>query len=179
MTLLSADWEIIKGALWKCLCACVWVYLWLCAGVFVCMISEEKEGVVLNWRIWSTGSSVGLQLHKPLSLRLLEPPVGPTLSRSLSLSFLPSLSFCVCLFDPLLMPESDSREDVAEHTSSLWSIFQVCLWERFSDRGSFKIFRLPVRFLTYFSAVVIVEVVDIGWRMLPALLEHLETVKKA
>lgn len=52
----------------------------LCLAVSVSW-GKGRSGFALKCRIRSAATSVGHHLHKPLSLRLLEPPVGP--SRSL------------------------------------------------------------------------------------------------
>lgn len=60
---------------------------------------KGRSGFNLNCRIYSSGHAAGLCIHKPLSLRLLKPPVGPSDSPSV----LP-----VCPLGALSRPERDS-----------------------------------------------------------------------
>lgn len=95
MTLPSADWGRIKGGTME-VSACVHVFEYICEHGDVHARVHDfwgkgRSGFDLNCRIWSPGSAVGLHLHKPLSLRLLEPPVGLTLPLS-SLSIYSVLS---------------------------------------------------------------------------------------
>lgn len=79
---------------------------------------KRRSGFNLNCRIYSSGYAMGLRIHKPLSLRLLEPPVGPSGSPSV----LP-----VCPLAALSRTERDSaqklcnkrREVRAFHVKSL------------------------------------------------------------
>lgn len=112
----------------------MFVFVCVCECVDVCFCVHDfrgkgRSGFELNCRIWSTGSSVGLLPHKTLSLRLLEPPVGVSLSLSLphcpSCSLSPSLCLFLSIYRVLSWGQAATAERMLQNT---WEHMSLPPW---------------------------------------------------